>query len=566
MAWLPLSEEVFKKAEAEDKPLFISIGYSACHWCHVMARESFEDEEIAALLNEHFIPVKVDREEYPEVDAVYLLACEIVRGQAGWPLTVLALPDGWPFFLATYLPKEGRGFYLGVKELLLAVQQNWHLDRKRILTAAEKIKGALRQVRFTNPGTFEKEAVLRKAFEDLSAVFDKEHGGFGEAPKFPTPLRLLFLLRFGKIFEEPRALEMVKKTLFKMRFSGIFDQVGFGFHRYTIDRAWKVPHFEKMLYDQGLLLYLYAEAASVFNEPLLERVAQEIVTYLRDRLQDPEKGYFYTAESAESETEEGRFYTWSREELKEFLSDEELKILTEYFDLREEGNYLEEATGKPCGRNVLHPVKFPWEFGGRDFEKKLTPILRKLRVARDKRPRPPRDEKILTDGNALVIAGLARAGKLLGEQEFVKMAEKAFTSLWKEAYPSKGLLHIPGESRFPGLLEDYVFLAWAGLELAEASGNSSYLSKVEMLLGDTRKLFADPSGLFRQIGKNRGSFLIPYFPLFEGALPSGNGLLAYLFARLGREEKAQKILQSIGGHLRENPAGCPSFMLSLLLL
>jgi len=564
VAWLPFSREVFERARAEEKPLFISIGYSACHWCHVMARESFEDEEIAAILNENFIPVKVDREEHPEVDAVYLLACEILRGQAGWPLTVLALPDGWPFFVATYLPKEGRGLRLGLKELLVAVQRTWQLDRQKILATAEEIEHALKQIRFANPAPFDSQAVCEKAFRELSENFDEQFGGFGKGPKFPLPLRLLFLLRLGQASGKGQALEMVRKTLLKMRFSGLFDQIGFGFHRYTIDRAWKIPHFEKMLYDQGLLLYLYAEAASLFGEALFGRVAEEIVIYLRERLLEAERGYFYTAESAESEGEEGLFYTWSLEELEEVLFREELALLTDYFDLRPEGNYLEEATGRPCGRNVLHPVKFPWELG-ESFEEKLVPILQKLKHEREKRPAPPRDEKILTDWNALVIAGLARAGSLLGEKSFVEMAERAFSSLWEEARPAGRLLHIPGEERLPALLEDYVFLSWAGVELAQATKDTSYRQKAETLLEEASELFRHPSGLYQQVGVDQGPFLIPYFSLFEGALPSGNGLLAYLLKLLGQEDSAERLLFHVGGHLRENPSAFPSFLLALLI-
>ena len=524
-----------------------------------MARESFQDEEIASLLNEHFVPVKVDREEYPQVDAIYLLACEILRGQAGWPLTVIALPEGWPFFVATYLPKEGKGFHLGLKELLLAVQKNWLLERQKIQATAEEIRKTLQQIRFLNPAPLDQKFLLEKAFEELKGRFDRQYGGFGKGPKFPLPLSLLFLLRYGKKFQKPYALEIVGETLLKMRYAGLFDQVGFGFHRYTIDRAWKVPHFEKMLYDQGLLLYLYAEGAETLKEPLFCQVAEEIVIYLNEHLFDPEEKLFYTAESAESEGQEGLFYTWRLKELIQILHPTEFEILKKYFYLREEGNYLEEGTGRPSGRNILYPLR-RWD----PEDKELVKILQKLKTVREKRPKPTRDEKILTDWNAIVIAGLAQAGRALGKEEFVERAVCVFNSLWKKAFSSGRLLHLPGEKNSPAFLEDYVFLAWASLELFEATSNLSYLSKFKILHEQIEELFKDPSGLYQQIGKDQGPFLIPYFPVFESVLPSGNGLLAYLLGRLNQKEAAEKIIFAMGGHLKENPVAFSSFLLALL--
>lgn len=526
-----------------------------------MARESFEDEEIAAILNESFLPVKIDREEHPEIDAVYLLACEILRGHAGWPLTILALPDGWPFFVATYLPKEGDGYRLGLKELLLAVRKAWESNRAQILESAREIRQALEAVSFVNPGTFDRKEVLKRAFEELWAQFDPQYGGFGRAAKFPLPLRLLYLLHFGED-GPPEVHEMVKKTLFKMRFSGLFDQVGFGFHRYTIDRAWRVPHFEKMLYDQGLLLYLYAEAAKHLSEPLYERVAREIVTYLQENLEDPRSGLFYSAESAESEGEEGLFYTWSFGELEEFLEAEELKILKSYFDLHPEGNYLEEGCGRPSGRNILFPLHSGE--GERPSGPPVEPLLQKLKAFREKKPRPPRDEKFLTDWNALAIAGLAHAGKILREKDFILLAKNAFEALWQKSFSQGRLLHVPECLGLKGLLEDYVFLAWAALELFEATSDSSYFEKMAFLLEETEKLFKTSAGLYQQVGNDKKPFLIKFFPVFEGAIPSGNGLLAYLLAKIGRFSASQKILTGSGKYLQERPGDFPSFLLALL--
>ena len=563
VAWWPWSEEVLKEGQRRDVPLFISIGYSACHWCHVMNRESFEDEEIAGLLNENFLPVKIDREEHPEIDAVYLLACEMATGRAGWPLTVLALPDGWPFFVATYLPKEGSGTRLGLKELLKLVKKLWREDRRRLLEAAQNFKKALAQIAFRREATVEPALLLERAFEGAQRQFDPQFGGFGKGPKFPLATRLLFLLRYGKRLADAKALDMVRFTLLKMRFSALFDQVGFGFHRYTVDRAWKVPHFEKMLYDQGLLLYLYAEAAALLNEPIFEKTAEEIVTYLKERLRSP-SGSFFCAESAESAEKEGLFYTWSLKEIEENLSRQEAEILIKYFSLKPEGNYLEEATGQPAGRNVLHPVDFPWLWAQKEnfngFEKLLSSILLKLKKIRAQRPYPPRDEKILTDWNGLVIAGLAHAGRLLNRPDFISLAEEAFAYLEQKALWRGRLLHLP-ETNLKGLLEDYVYFTWAARELWEATEAGKYLKLFYTLLDETEKLFSSGEHLYHQVGKDQKPFLIPFYPVFEGALPSPNGLLALLFKQAGKDEASERIISAVGGYLLEDPFSFPSFMM-----
>ncbi len=553
VAWEPWRPDTLEKACALGRPLFISIGYAACHWCHVMARESFEDEEIAALLNENFLPVKVDREEHPEIDAVYLLACEVARGQAGWPLTVLALPDGWPFFVATYLPKEGDGLRAGLKEVLLTVKRLWEADRSSLVEAAERFKKALKSISFANPAHFEPQEVLTQALRELEASYDREYGGFGPGPKFPLAMRLLFLLRFGARFRHEEALHLARETLLRMRFSGLFDQVGLGFHRYAIDRAWKVPHFEKMLYDQALLLYVYAEAAQILADPLFAQVAREIVSYLEERLKAPEGG-FYASESAESEGEEGKFYTWAWEELKGFLAPEEFTLLEEYFGLKEEGNYLEEGSGRPTGRNLLHPSCFPWE-----MEERRPGFARRL-----KRPSPPRDEKILTDWNGLTIAALARAGKILAESRFLELAEEAFSFLAGNCYAGKRLLHL-FQGTVKGFLEDYVYLSWGSWELFKATGKTQYWEASRRLHSEIDRLFGDKGKLYRQVGKDEGgAFLIPYYPVYEGALPAANGLLALLFEQAESKDKAQEILHQVGRPLKEHPSSFPSFLLTLI--
>ncbi len=569
VAWRPWRREYIEWAQKHDRPLFISIGYSACHWCHVMARESFEDEEIACLLNENFLPLKVDREEHPEVDTPYILACELVTGRAGWPLTILALPDGRPFFLATYLPKEGHGQRIGLKEVLLHTLKYWRKNRKALENTAQEITKALKNIPFYRPDTFAQGSVLHQAAEELLNAYDREYGGFGIAPKFPLPFRLLFLLRLGQKYHRQELLELVKDNLWRMRFAGIFDQVGLGFHRYAIDRAWRIPHFEKMLYDQALLLYLYSEAASTLDEPFFAQVAREIITYLEEALKGPEGGFF-CAESAESQGKEGAFYTWSLEELASLLSEEEFFLAQTYFGLKQEGNFLEEGKGRPNGQNILHPQTTPWRFarqiGREDFAKKLASILSKLKAARQNRPRPPRDEKILTDWNGLLVAGLAKAARALGAARALSLAQETFAYLWEHHRTEDYLFHLHLKKGIEGLLEDYVYLAWGALELYETTRDPSYQRALSWLWERLEALFATPQGLFQQVGRNRRPFLFRVFPIYDGALPSGNGLLAYIFSQTGQKAQARQILSALGGYLKETPSNFPTLLLALLHL
>ena len=530
-----------------------------------MARESFEDEEIATLLNEHFFPLKVDREEHPEIDAVYLLACQIATGHGGWPLTILAFPDGRPFFVATYLPKEGNEHRLGLKEVLWKAAQLWKEKRDVLERSAQEITRLLKEVNFFRPARIDKDTVLQQAQGELSRLYDPQYGGFGTAPKFPLPLRLLFLLRYGKQTNASQILEMVHHTLLRMRYAGIFDQVGYGFHRYAVDRAWKVPHFEKMLYDQALLLYLYTEAAKVLGDPRLGQVVEELISYLEERLKASGRGFF-AAESAESQGQEGLFYTWAWEELAQLLEGDEWALAQEYFDLRPEGNFLEEGSGRPTGRNILHPVEFPWLFakkrGREDFEKRLGGLLKKLKRARTRIPFPARDEKLLTDWNGLLLAGLAKAAQELGLETPLTLAQETFALFWDKARLQGRLLHVAGDQRFPGLLEDYVCLAWGALELHRATGEPFYQKALSWLLEQTKNLFSGPGGLFKQVGRDQELMLVEFIPIYEGALPAANGLLAYLFQETGQEEKAQKILYSLGRELQRSPSSFPSLLLA----
>jgi len=349
--WHPWGEEAFSRAERENKPVFLSIGYSTCHWCHVMAAESFEDEEVARLLNDTFVPIKVDREERPDLDAVYMAVAQMMTGSGGWPLTVILTPDKKPFFAATYIPKESRFGRIGILDLIPRIRHLWKNERAMILASAEEMASVLRQPPEVADLRLD-EAAIRSAYQSLVARFDASNGGFGGAPKFPSPTTFLFLLRHWRRTGDAGGVQMTEITLRAMRRGGIFDHVGYGFHRYSTDALWHLPHFEKMLYDQAMISLACLEAHQATGKAEYARIAREVFAYLLRDLAAPEGG-FYSAEDADSEGEEGRFYLWTLEEVRAVLDPDEAELVARIFSLREEGNFREEATGRLTGKNVL---------------------------------------------------------------------------------------------------------------------------------------------------------------------------------------------------------------------
>ena len=335
--WYPWCEEAFELAKKENKPIFLSIGYSTCHWCHVMEQESFEDEEIAKILNEHFIAIKVDREERPDLDHIYMEVCQALTGSGGWPLSIFMTPEMKPFFAGTYFPKETMHNRIGFKELLNIIILKWKTAKTDIIESADEITRIIR-LSLTNlqPETLDKY-ILEKTFNALELAFDKEYGGFGREPKFPTPHTLLFLLRYGVNFKSNKAIQMVEKTLIQMYKGGIFDHIGYGFSRYSVDEKWLVPHFEKMLYDNALLMLAYAEMYQITKKPIFKEITEKIITFVLRDLMNKE-GAFYTAIDADSEGVEGKYYTWTFDELKQVLNHEELNYLINYYNVSEYGN------------------------------------------------------------------------------------------------------------------------------------------------------------------------------------------------------------------------------------
>ncbi len=581
--WYPWCEEAFEKAKREDKPVFLSIGYSTCHWCHVMERESFEDEEVARILNENYVPIKVDREERPDIDALYMSVCQMMTGSGGWPLTVIMTPDKEPFFAGTYFPKESLYGRAGLKDILLRIAQLWKEDRERVLESAQQVVQAVKSQEEESYGGAElSETTIHRAYGNLLASYDEEFGGFGSAPKFPIPHNIMFLLRYWRRYKKDRALQMAVDTLKKMRLGGIWDHVGFGFHRYSTDREWHLPHFEKMLYDNALLMTAYAEAYQASGEDIFGRTVEEIAEYLLRDMRSPE-GAFYSAEDADSEGEEGKFYLWSLEGLERVLTKEELELAVKVFSVQEGGNYLEEATRQKTGKNILRMKKTLSEMSEElgieegELRQRMEEIRVKLLREREKRVRPLRDDKILTDWNALAVVGFVRAGLALGRNDYIEIAKGCADFLMDRMLTEDGrLLHRfrEGEAEIEGFLEDYAYLIWALTDLYMAVFEDRHLDTARVLLERSIELFRDErSGAFFQSADTWGDLFARKKEIYDGALPSGNSVMAYNLVRLSRimeepklEGLARDILDAFSQVLVAYPSAHTFSMIALDLL
>ena len=576
--WYPWGEEAFQKAEAEDKPIFLSIGYSTCHWCHVMEKESFEDPQVASLLNKVFIPIKVDREERPDIDQLYMSVCQAVTGTGGWPLSVVLTPDRKPFFAGTYFPKESRFGRTGLVELIPKIDRLWKDNRGELLESADKILGFLQQpvqVDFIELD----ESIIEKAYHQLSGRFDPSRGGFGTAPKFPSPHNLLFLLRYWHRTGERRALEMVEKTLQEMRLGGIFDQIGFGFHRYSTDASWILPHFEKMLYDQAMLVMAYVEAFQATGKTEYAQTAREVLDYILRDMTSPEGG-FYSAEDADSEGEEGLFYLWKMKDFQEHL-EEGSELFSSIFNLAEGGNFFDEGTKMKTGRNILYLQKPLQEYAPEmDLEgEEILSFWEKSRQLlfdiREKRIHPLKDDKILTDWNGLMIAALAKAAAALGESGYSQAARSAVDFIWNNLRDENGSLlkrYRDGEAGQPAHLDDYVFLIWGLIELYESELEPEFLEKALELNNQMLERFWDHDfgGLFLAT-EDQTDLIVRRKEIYDGAIPSGNSVAALNLLRLGRmlsnpnlEEKANQIGQVFSDQISQTPLGYTQFLSALL--
>jgi len=567
--WYPWGDDAFEKARREDRPIFLSIGYSTCHWCHVMERESFEDPEVARLLNDTFVSIKVDREERPDIDALYMTVCQMMTGGGGWPLTIIMTPEKEPFFAATYIPKESRFGRVGMLDLVPQIKEIWTQRRREVQDSAGQILKALQQISHGAPGEEIGEATLGAAFEQLTKVFDEREGGFGTSPKFPSPHNLLFLLRYWRRTGEEKALHMVERTLQAMGRGGIYDHVGFGFHRYSTDRGWLLPHFEKMLYDQAMLALAYTEGFQATGREEYRQKAREIFTYVLRDMASPEGG-FYSAEDAESQGVEGKFYLWREEEIRGHLTEREAELVIYAYNIERGGNFLEEATGRRTGRNILHMDRSMEEIARdlgipeEDLRQALDGARRKLLAAREGRVRPHRDDKVLVDWNGLMMAALARGGQVFDEPLYTQAARRAADFILDRMRTPEGrLFHRfrQGEAAIPAHLDDYAFLIWGLMELYEASFQVSYLREALTLNRDMLDHFWDRErGGFYFTAEDAGDLPVRRKEIHDGAVPSGNSVAMLNLLRLARmtgdaglEERASEMGRAFSNTVKRSP-------------
>jgi len=578
VSWFPWSEEAFQEAGRTDRPVFLSIGYSTCHWCHVMERESFADEEIARLMNDAFICIKVDREERPDIDAHYMAVCQLLTGGGGWPLTVILTPDKRPFFAGTYFPKESRFGLLGIKDVIGRVAEAWKHRRSDLLSSAGRILAALEESSEVPEGEKLTVDILEQGESELAGQFDAEFGGFGSAPKFPTPHHLTFLLRQARRKHAERALAMVEKTLQAMRRGGIFDHLGFGFHRYSTDRSWLVPHFEKMLYDQALLAIAYTEAFQFTGRDEYRRTAEEVLAYVGRDLRSPE-GAFTTAEDADSEGEEGKFYVWELGEIEAVLSPSEARLAREVFGLRPEGNFT-GPEGRRSGKNILYLGQPPDSAAAglgiseEELQEQIATIRTKLLGRREQRPHPLKDTKILADWNGLMIAALAKAARAFARADYAEAAASAALFI-RDRMTIEGRLHhrsAEGEVTIPAFLDDRAFLIWGLIELYQATFEPGHLSWASQLSEDLIRGFwdEDNGGFFFTSPDLHRDFPLRRKEVYDGALPSGNSVMASNLLRLGRllgrpefEARAGRLVEAFSGKITQFPAAYTQFLCGL---
>jgi len=580
--WHPWGSAAFEKAKKEDKPIFLSIGYSTCHWCHVMERESFEDSAIAKLLNETFVCIKVDREERPDIDRIYMRVCQMMTGSGGWPLTLLLLPDKTPFYASTYIPRESRFGRVGMKELIPRVKKWWSTRREELYSSAEKNLSFLRRGEAESGLDLGEEldaTTLDAAYLYLVDNFDERYGGFGRAPKFPSPHMLTFVLHYWKRTGREKALQMVEQTLESMRFGGIYDQVGFGFHRYSTDSRWLVPHFEKMLYDQAMLAIAYIEAYQATGREEYKDTTCEILTYvLRDMTGSD--GGFHSAEDADVEGMEGEFYLWTEDEMRRLLPKKDAEFAISVFNIERDGNFEEESTRRKTGKNILylkqslHRIADIQKIALKELQDYWKTIREQLFTARESRVHPGKDDKILTDWNGLMIAALAKASRILNEETYADAAKRAGDFIIEKVCDSKGRLYHryrDGEAAIPAFLDDYAFLIWGFLELYETTFEVKYLQRALSLNEDMISHFCDEKqGGFFFAADDAEDVLVRDKEIYDGAYPSGNSVAALNLLILARmtgkpefEVKAAQILQIFSESISQAPAAHCSLMTTL---
>jgi uncharacterized protein YyaL (SSP411 family) len=558
--WYPWCDEAFAAARAQDKPIFLSIGYSACHWCHMMAHESFEDKRTAAILNEHFVSIKVDREERPDLDRIYMAAVQAMTRSGGWPMSVFLTPDGHPFYGGTYYPPEPRHGMPAFRDILVAVASAWQNRRQELVSGGQKLVDALgRQTTVAQapPSTTCTPDTLQTAFRQLEGSFDKSHGGWGRAPKFPQPMALEFLLRYHDRTGDGDALRMAIHALDAMARGGVYDQLGGGFHRYSVDEHWTTPHFEKMLYDVAQLARVYLHAWQVTSEPLFRTIVEETLDYVAREMTDPQ-GAFYSTQDADSEGEEGKYYVWTADQIRDILGDQAARFVKAY-GVSESGNFE--------GRNIL-------ELHGSMGERQaLGQARRELLAARDERVQPRRDEKVLTSWNGLMLAAFAEAARALGRDDYRAVAERNADFLLTELRASDGRLYHTwqaGVAKVNGYLEDHTHLAEGLLELYQATFDPRWYLAAKELVDVMIEHFPAPGAGFFDTSDDHEQLIIRPRELQDNAVPSGNSMATYVLQRLSGmavepryEALAERSLCGMQPTLAERPLAFAQWLVSL---
>lgn len=554
--WYPWCAEAFEKAKREDKPVFLSIGYSTCHWCHVMAHESFEDPEIADILNRHFVSVKVDKEERPDIDSIYMAVCQAFTGGGGWPTSIIMTADQKPFFAGTYFPKTARYGSIGFKELLLAVAEKWETDRDSLLQSADEITAALngRQHHYEDTD----EDLIEQAVDLYKRNYDDEYGGFGSAPKFPAPNNLMFLMRHYRKYGDAEALKMAEVTLMQMYSGGIFDHIGYGFCRYSTDRYFLVPHFEKMLYDNALLISAYSKAYETTKRAIYMEIAEKTASYVLSEMRS-EGGGFFSAQDADSDGEEGGYYVFRPSEITELLGEDEGAAFNKYFGITESGNFE--------GRSI------PNLLGTRDFTNRFDRYLPRIREFRKKRASLHTDDKIITSWNCLMIAALCHIYRVSGRREYLDAAEKAMRFI-EDNLSDGDTLYVSwrnGKKSGKGFLEDYACFIYALLAMYDITFDREMLNRAARLTAKTvGEYFDEEHGGFYIYGKENETLIFRPKDTYDGAMPSGNSLMAYNLVKLsyirpdgGMDDVLQKQLRFMSGEAKRYPAGYAMFMTAL---
>ncbi len=554
--WYPWCNEAFDRAKAEDKPIFLSIGYSACHWCHVLAHESFEDNEIAEILNKNFISIKVDKEERPDIDSVYMSVCQAFTGSGGWPTSIFMTADQKPFFAGTYFPKTSRGGMIGFKELLMAISEVWENDRASLLEQSDKIINHLNQTEVSSDNA--EIELTHSAVSVYSKIYDEKYGGFGRAPKFPTPHNILFLLSFYERYKDKNCLRMAEHTLLQMYRGGIFDHVGFGFCRYSTDKKFLVPHFEKMLYDNALLILSYCKAYSVTNNSLYLEIAEKTADYILREMTSTEGGFF-SAQDADSEGEEGKYYLFTPDEIISVLGETDGEKFNKHFDITSTGNF--EGKSIP---NLLNSDP---------NDKSFEAFLPKLQQFRKKRYSLHLDDKILTSWNSLMIAAMCELYLVSKKDIYLNAAQKADNFIRKYLCEENTLFVSFRDVKrgVKGFLDDYASYIFAQLSLYRATLDSKYLNRAKQMCDKVVNDFCDNTGGFYLYGNQSEELILRPKETYDGAVPSGNSLMAYNFVKLynlttdGKyKDLAEKQLDFISATANSYPTNHAMFLVALL--